>query len=362
MTRNESDRCQMALDSHRCSGSADRRGGVTRRDFLRGVALGATSGITLGAARDVALGKAAVPSTSTAEEKKGPKSLVVLCRDEKSIVNQKTQPPVVEGMVDRVVMRVTGKSDIAEAWRSLVKPAEKVAIKYNGLYEQVGTDRAVIHAVCRGLVKAGVKEENITIFEYHPRGWIDPFEPFKELPGIRHLKSDSGWSDQYDVRGTKTRITKIITDWCDALINLSRTKHHGMCGVTQAMKNHFGSIPNPFMFHRNIDCIADVYALEPIRKKTRILIADALRPMFDKGPHFAAGYFWDNHTILGSTDPVAADTVGAEIITKGRKLMSRRMGRREYQMPLRPGPNFLRRAQELGLGVTDRDRIDVVEI
>ena len=64
----------------------------------------------------------------------------------------------------------------------------------------------------------------------------------------------------------------------DHIINLCLMKNHG-CGITGAMKNHFGSIPSPRCLHDGLgdkSYIADLCNTPSIKNKVRINIVDAL--------------------------------------------------------------------------------------
>ena len=53
-------------------------------------------------------------------------------------------------------MTLAGKDDVAKAWGVYVKPTDRVAVKFNGLFVRATTHPEVIAAVTNGLVKAGV--------------------------------------------------------------------------------------------------------------------------------------------------------------------------------------------------------------
>ena len=55
-------------------------------------------------------------------------SIVYALRNPDSIKDYKTNPHIVHEMVNRLVMAVTGESDVAKAWGSLVSPSDRVGI------------------------------------------------------------------------------------------------------------------------------------------------------------------------------------------------------------------------------------------
>ena len=64
-----------------------------------------------------------------------------------------------------------------------------------------------------------------------------------------------------------SRLSKILTERCDALINVPVLKDHDGAGVTIALKNMYGVIHNPNKYHPN-GCnpyVADLNMLPAIR-------------------------------------------------------------------------------------------------
>jgi uncharacterized protein (DUF362 family) len=103
--------------------------------------------------------------------------------------------------------------------------------------------------------------------------------------------------------------------YSDHIINLCLMKSHD-CGITGAMKNHFGSIPSPQNLHDGMadkSYIADVCNTPSIRNKVRVNIADALfanwhNNVWAPRPWKTFPEESPNSLILG-TDPVALDSV-----------------------------------------------------
>lgn len=137
-------------------------------------------------------------------------------------------------------------------------------------------------------------------------------------PGVRCFGTNSsgvGYSSQYfNVSGSSQKISRIVTEIADYLINISVLKNHGTSGVTLCLKNHYGTCHNPGALHDNY---ADPYipalnALPPIFSKQKINICDALFGIKSGGPggspQFAA------KKIIMSQDIVAGDYWGRKIL------------------------------------------------
>jgi len=121
-------------------------------------------------------------------------------------------------------------------------------------------------------------------------------------------------SEYYNVVDTNQRISRIITEMTDYIINISVLKNHSISGVTLALKNHFGTCNSPGQMHSNY---ADPYipalnALPVINDKHCLNICDALFGIRSGGP---GGYpqFITNKIIM-CEDIVAGDYVGRDLL------------------------------------------------
>ncbi|MBN1343622.1 MAG: DUF362 domain-containing protein [Phycisphaerae bacterium] len=318
---------------------SNRECGIDRRTFLQGIAVGA----------------ATAPLASLAAQDQAPKSRVIVAERD-AFADDDVDPKAVKQAVDAMVIKLSGKSNIDEAWRTFVSPKETVALKFNGLFKRASTSPELIWAVCRGLVDAGLAEDKIIIFDRKLSDFDTAgIKPFEDMPKIRRMGADSGWDAEVKAGPFKTKLSKVITQEADAMINLSRMKHHVIAGVTLTLKNHLGSVPNPGDFHKHIDAVAELNALEPIAKKTRLTLCDAMVGIFDQGPQFRGKHWtWPAKSLLAATDVVALDAVGADMLRKAR--MAKGKG------PTKPDPSHIAHAAEIGLGTADLQKIDVIKV
>ena len=283
---------------------------------------------------------------------------VVVVEDWKSLSAGKPVQKVVDNMVSELVMTATGKSNVDQAWRSIVSGSkERVVIKFNALFRQATTSPEVIVSVIKGLVHAGVSEERISIFDNKPEDYKNI--GFTRVPGFSRIKclnakEDGGFGRDVVAGKVTTQLAKIITEDTDVLINLSRLKHHCLAGFTASLKNHLGSIPRSGAraFHDALECIADLNALEPITLKTRFSLVDGLIGIYNKGPMYQPGCTWNAYRLIGGSDPVAVDAVALDILKKYRSTLKRSLRK------LTPEVVYLERAEKIGLGVADTARID----
>src|SRR5205809_1626581 len=93
-------------------------------------------------------------------------SIVYAVRNPDSIKQYKTNPRIVREMVNRLVMAVTGQSDVAKAWGSLVSPGERVGIKISAAGgELFTTHHDIVNAIVDGLAAAGNPRGNIIVWD-----------------------------------------------------------------------------------------------------------------------------------------------------------------------------------------------------
>jgi uncharacterized protein (DUF362 family) len=159
--------------------------------------------------------------------------------------------------------------------------------------------------------------------------------------------------------GTKTKFVRYLTE-ATAAINFALIKDHSICGYTGALKNmtHGCSInPHDFHVHHASPQIALMYAQDVIKSRVRLCIADGYKVMADGGPLYKRPEFVKAHeAVYVSTDPVAIDTIGWEVVEKYRadfKLKTLAEAGRE--------PAYIKAAADLGLGVADRSKIQLKE-
>ena len=282
-----------------------------RRDFLKTCAVGA---MCAGAASRFS------PVFLTPE-----KSKVVIARD-----------PLLRGggssldsgrllkMLDRTLQGLYATDSPLAAWRKVVQPGEVVGLKVNGLAGRgASTNVLLVEVICERLREAGVPQNKIVIWDRLNSDMESAGFRVNSRPDrIRFMGNDTlGYEDELAIYGSVgSRLSKTLTQVCDAVINLPVLKDHGIAGVTMALKNMFGAIHNPNKYHLNVGdpYIADVNMLPPIRQKVRLHICDALTAQYEGGPSYMPQWSWDYNGLLVSLDPVALDYAGWQILEKKR--------------------------------------------
>jgi hypothetical protein len=240
-------------------------------------------------------------------------------------------------MLRRGLYEFTGMSSAAAALKTFLPgfdPAQKFTLKLNmnnaSFNPAITTNRMdqtmpLVNAVLDVLIDGlGVPAANITLLDasryLHPvimKGrcrhagvqWIDSQSPDRWDPS-----ESVKFTRDTPAPGGNFWMPKAYTQ-ADHILNFCLFKAHG-CGVTGAMKSHFGSIPSPKFLHEGMgqkSYIADLCATPSIRNKVRLNIVDALfgnwgGPVWAPRPWLTFSEPSPN-SLFFSRDPVALDSV-----------------------------------------------------
>jgi hypothetical protein len=279
-----------------------KKGALTRRDFIRGT-VGATLGTSL-----VGL------NWSRAKGAAAGSSLVTIVRDQKAMdAANKVNPGVLKNMLEQTLIKFTGEKTVKDSWLSLVKPTDKIGLvptpHLNPTHDEV-TD-----AVKSSLIDSGIPEANITLAQGGP-----------DKPKA-----------------------------CTALIALPALKAHWLTGLGTVMKLYIQYSGNARQYHeQNNARLGETWSLPFVKGKTKLILVDALHPLFDKGPQVDPRYKWAYNGLIAGTDPVAVDTVCLKII------MNKREATRGEPWPISPPPLCVEAAdKEYGLGTSRMENIKV---
>jgi hypothetical protein len=236
----------------------------------------------------------------------------------------------------------------------------------------------VVAPIIDGLVSAGVKPKNIIVWDAWNRELTRAGYTLNESDdGVRCYGTDRGkyrpgrdpskrtegeeWKPFYApqpviIEDKTVYFSRILADEITALINVPLIKDHRIAGVTISMKNHFGSILNPSDLHASCcdPYLAELNATAPIKDKTRLIIVDGLRALYNGGPRDNPQWKWRQNAIIAGTDTVAVDHLGLQIIEEKRK--------EQDLAPLGERARHIATAARMGLGTNDPAHIDLREI
>lgn len=226
--------------------------------------------------------------------------------------------------LDRALQACFDVDSPTESWRRVARPGETVGLKVNCLAGRGASTRvALVDAICERLQQAGIPRRNIIIWDRLNADLESAgFHVESRADRIRCLGNDElGYGNELAVYGQAgSLLSNAVTQICDVVINLPVLKDHGIVGVTMALKNMFGAIHNPNKYHINAGdpYVADVNMLEPIRRKVRLHICDAMVAQYEGGPSYMPQWAWPANALMVSRDPVALDFAGWQIIERKR--------------------------------------------
>jgi uncharacterized protein (DUF362 family) len=279
-------------------------------------------------------------------------SRVVAVRHGGAWAGNAPDPTIVLQMLDDGLRTLAGTGDALTVWRTLFDPGERVLLKVNCIAYGGPTQPAVTYAVAQRLQDAGLRAENILIFdrtdhELEASGYsLNDGGPGVQCHGSR------GEGSEVVLSQARVRFYQEI-DTCDAIVNLPTPKQHGGAGISVALKNHYGSVNRPGKLHGDWcdPAIAELNAQSNIQSKTRLVVGAALN---------VSPRDWNRpvreHALLLSFDPVALDTVARDILVRRRQAVGLDTG---Y---LIEGARHLRTAQGLKLGATAPELIELKEV
>lgn len=314
----------------------------------------------------------------------------------------KVDGEVVREMMERGMRSLTGDARTIDAWRRFFTPDDIVGIKVNaGGRPWVVSTHEIVAETVRNLMAVGVKPQQIYIYErfedqlssidyapHVPEG-VNIFAAERANRRVDNASYDPHVYVEADFFGeddTRSNMIKLISRQLTKIINIPNMKDHGATGVTGCLKNiAYGGFSNVARTHfrgtsHTLSFVGTLAAVEPLRSRTVLQIMDGLRGVWHGGP-FAPTlkYVFFPRTIMFGTDPVAIDRLLLDIIDDERKrrgaisIWNRDEKTLDYisgkSRENDPNVNILIRepghveyAGKLGLGVHEREKIDLREI
>jgi hypothetical protein len=353
-------------DKGRSQKTGSARRPIKRRTFLKGAALG-TAGLMVGSSNIASTKVHRMPFETETRTKPFRPDIIRLHPDGKSKVVQTHHAGVWRGdpqslnrdvlrqILDTSITELTGRKKASKAWAALFKPNERIAIKVNTLFPRDSTHASLVAEVTESLRKAGVPAEHIIIFDRS--GLEEAGYPMNaDGPGVRCLYTK--YTEERPLVDSRVRFSDILLA-CDALINmpiLTGITFFG-AGISFALKNHFGTFDRPRDYHgeKFVSGVTELNNLPDIKDRTRLTIGDILTSKSYRSAY--ERYVIGGNKILMSFDPVALDSVGAQIANDAYAAE-----RKEDPVVIQQAMPWLRRASELGLGTAASENIDLVEI
>lgn len=311
------------------------------------------------------------------------------------VVDGKPAEKVTYEMLKKSICRLAGKSDASEAWLQFVGPEDRIGLKVNPIAGKLlSTSHALVRSVIRQLEEAGIPRENLLIWDRREEDLKNSGFTAENYPGIRIVGTEysdengsyinaggkfygeervdknhyfyadiEGEYDAYTMPymlngGKYSYYTKICTEMVTKIINLPVLKNAGT-SVTVCMKNlAFGSLTNTGRLHGPLWHTTCAYAcaFPPLRDKATLHIVDGMIGCFDGGPEANPQFICQYDALLVGTDPVAVDRIAYEMV------VAKRIEEGVQKEEKAGGRKFLELAEKAGLGIADKERIELIEL
>ena len=318
-------------------------------------------------------------------------SIVYAVHEPDAIKSYEANPRVVREMVNRLVLAVTGQSDVAKAWASLVAPNDRVGIKICAAGgELFTTHHDIVNAIVDGLAAAGHPRSSIIVWDRSLGGIKEAgYRPGTDGYQLRSIAPHDGydakavlsaplagklvWGDfEYvgdtgkmpllaDAEATSnvSHFSKIISSEVDKVINVPVMSVSETNGIAGCMYNM--TIPNIDNWRRfaqgsrfGAESLGEIYSNALIAKKVVFNLMDGLIAQYAGGPQPQPNYAIHHATLYASKDPVALDAVALKYFEQWRARAS---------LPaISPMAAYVDYAGQIGLGNAAPNRIEVKNI
>jgi uncharacterized protein (DUF362 family) len=276
------------------------------------------------------------------------------------------KPADAKEMLRRALQELTGKAELADSVKSFVSPLDKVCVKVNGIaLQNMATNKELVLPFLQAMIDSGVPAANITVLEQYPGFMNGTRINARNVPAgvsvVWHSNKDAtmDWRELPNLK-RHTKFVRALTE-STALINFALIKDHSICGYTGALKNmtHGCSVnPQDFHDHHASPQIAVLASQDILQSRLRLCVSDGFKVMAHGGPLYKHPEYVSAHeSVYASTDPVALDAVGWDVVEKARA------GHRLKSLTDEGrAPAYIQAAADLGLGVADRGKLAIREI
>lgn len=311
-----------------------------------------------------------------------PRARVVVAQDANAIRQFDADPGIVAGLVERGITTLTGRENVADAWRQFAGPVDVVGIKIVARGGPLfAVHNEIVQVVIAGLKSAGVPDNHIIVWDKYqnellaagydinttsngvrvlgviPSSGFDVEATFRSPHAGKIIWGDLLFGAPEEISAV-SHFARLVTADVTKLINIAVLSDHLDVGLSGCLFNAaIGSIDNSRRLETSASAsaaaIGDILAHDAVRGKFVLHLIDGLLGQYALGPNFHPEFTWHHGAIYFSTDPVALDAIALEEIEKRRQ--------KQGKTPIGPRARYLDLAADRGLGVRDRKRIEVIK-
>ncbi len=257
---------------------------------------------------------------------------------------------VIEWLLSKAVAGSVGAETANGAWKDLINASDRVGIMVD--VKGVQPHDPLLEALVRQIMDRGVPMRNIIIFAGEESALFRAgYDISGNAPGVRVMASDD--------QGYRKGITRIVLDYCTKVVNLTRLRVDPQIGMYGALANYLASVPyvDQERLRHNPEKLAEAAGRATLRRMTVLNIVDALRPGFRLKNGREKFETWTYNGVLASTDPVAVDVIGKNVLEKKIAQEAGDADCPDFAV------SYLQPAEEAyRIGVADPERIDLINI
>lgn len=257
---------------------------------------------------------------------------------------------VIAWLLQQAVAGSVGAEGVDAAWEELLSPSDRVGIQVD--VEGIQPHDPLLEALVRQIMDRGVPMRNIIIYAGEESALFRAgYDISGRTPGVRIMASDD--------RGYRRGITRIVLDECTKIVNVTRLRIDPDIGMYGALANCLAAVPyvDRQRMRHNPEQLPRAAAIATMRRKAVLHIVDALRPGFRV--HDGRGRYqtWEFNSVLASTDPVAVDVIGREVL-QARLAQDAA----DDERPIIDVPYLAPAERAFRLGQSDREQIELLQI
>ncbi|MGQ9525136.1 MAG: twin-arginine translocation signal domain-containing protein [Armatimonadota bacterium] len=300
---------------------------ISRRELIKGAAAGALAAGLVGS------------EALAAQQEAKARVVVVTCTD---VIdrNKPLNAGALRRMMERGITALARKRDVAEAWKTFIRPSDEVALVDAGTW--LFNVPEVLAEVMRGITMASPKFAKLTYCAYDERNqqWMVQLRSALKSAGIPETVMDGS---VYTVRSNGFHRSRFTS-----LVMAPTLKSSNIAGVSGVVK-HYATMSKggPAPHHPNAMETAGSVIVPEFGHMKHLIIVDALRfGETTRGPQYY------QKSLIFSTDPVAADVIALDLYLRNCKTFG----------DLPPDRHRTLADTRYKAGISDRKRIDVQEI
>lgn len=327
---------------------------------------------------------------SATKGSEAPRARIVITHDPRATEAYQPRSERVQEMVRRGLTLLTGRSNLAAAWSSLVTAKDVVGIKvHSAPGPHSGTRPAVVGALVEGLLAAKIPATNIIVWDrqradLRRAGYFDLAERYGiRVEGSVNAGFDEAtfyWPDRPilgalvygdveferkgDGVGRRSFVSTLLTREITKLVTVTPLLNHNSAGVLGHLYSlAMGGVDNVLRFESDLfrlnTAVPEIYALPSLSDRVVLNVTDALICQYQGEQVPMLHYATPLNELHFSKDPVALDTHSLLELERVRTSLA---GKATPPNTLTNQLELLHNASLLELGVSEPTNIDTERV